>query len=247
MNLTKTQIVKKFINFESGKTRQNFRLIFHFLTVMTRKTYNSYKYGNYLESFIDCHDNSVNTDRYYMAQQIKPNVDFLLRKGLTKFEDFAQLFKKYKLKNEVIIAFIKSFEYFVNAGPYDKKIYWIRTRELKKANFNEKNIILTRLVVEYYDLFLPFFSNYIYYNYPGLANIHVFINEFESKAKDVMKQIELNKMIRPKTEADINCKFESDNEPIIIPIEKINGCEQHSNFKIIKKCEYVKKIIILKQ
>ena len=214
---------------------------------MTRKSYNSYKFDNCLESFIDNQNSSTNMDRYYMAQQIKPNATFLLKKGLTKFEDFAQLFKKYKLKNEVIINFIKSFEHFVNAGPSDKKIYWIRTRELKKANFNEKNIILTRLVVEYYDIFLPFLSNYIYYNYHGLANIHVFINEFESKAKDVMKQIELSKMIKSKTEAEINCKFESDIEPFIIPIKKINECEKHSNFKIIKKCEYVKKIIILKQ
>lgn len=161
--------------------------------MMNKRKYNSYKYGNRLESFFDVPQDTVpKMDRYYMYQQMYPIINFLREKGLTEFEDFAHLFKRYKMKNNDILCFIKSLVEYINSRTQEKKISWIRERELKKANFCEKNIIITRIIVEYYDSFLSFFSNYIIQNYFSIHNIKTFITEFESKAKDLIEKVDSN-------------------------------------------------------
>ena len=212
----------------------------------TKKIYKSYKFDNRLKSFVNLQAPTTSMDRYYMDQLIQPCIDFLLKEGLTEYEDFARLFKRYKLKNEDIINFIKSFEYFINSSPNEKKIFWIRTRELKKANFSEKNIIITRLIVEYYDSFISFFSNYIITNFFSIHNIQILINEIERKAKLIMNKIEQNKLNSSKTEITINDEFENKFEPLLMPITELKETSQSNDIKIIKSNNIVRKIIILK-
>lgn len=196
---------------------------------MTR-TYHSYKFDNSIESYMQNKIDLENSDRCYMAQQIKPSVDYLYRHGIRYNQDFAKLFKKYKFKSKEITNFVQNFQLFINTRTNKPKIFWLRKRELTKANFGEKNIIINRLVHEYNDIVHVFLIHHFCYNFPNTQNLNLFIQDFESKVKEVVKQSE-----QKQNDNSSNNSNSSENENIEIVGERI-----------ISETNIVKKIIILK-
>ncbi|KAK8876064.1 hypothetical protein M9Y10_006248 [Tritrichomonas musculus] len=201
-----------------------------------KKAYKSYKLSNSFESFNSLPHDPLNLDRHYMAQFLSPIIHYLYVNGILHYQDFAQLFKKYKLKSKEITKFIKYFESFINSQTSQKRISWLRDRELIKSNFSEKNIIFNRLVHEYHDEILRYLSYFFTTYYPNMYNFQMFKDEFEKKAEEVFKQSDLAKT----TEISNNS---NDPEP---SENKITETKEISDKIICVTQKYVKKIIIIK-
>lgn len=202
-----------------------------------KKPYRSYKLPNNFESFNDLSSKeAANMDRRYMNKFIKPIVDYLCGENILEYQNFTELFKKYKLKSEDIIKFINSFEYFINSQRNQKKINWLKVREIRKSNFCEKNIIINRLVHEYHDDIYLFISNHFQLNYPNMQNFQKFKEDFEKKVEDLIKQSESKKL-------SLKSEQFSDPEPSENDIIEV---KQTKEKVIYVTQQYVKKIIILK-
>lgn len=129
---------------------------------------------------------TLKKDRIYMMKMLKPTIDYLQQCGIIEYQNFIETLKKYNFKTNDIKDFIIEFQIFINSFEKKQKvpkIDWIRHRELKKANFGEKNIILNRLSYEYPNEILYFLRIFLFNKFPQQANSNIIYNEFLFKVQ----------------------------------------------------------------
>ena len=177
----------------------------------TKRNYKSHKFENSLLANFVVDNGTANLDRFYMNQLIKPCVDYLNQNGIKNLQDFTRLFKKYKLKSDDIIKFIKNFQIYIKTRIPNTEFNWIRSRELIKSNFDEKNIIINRFALEYYDFFILFVSSYFSYNYPNMNKITEFVDQIKYKTNELIKEKENNQNQNETQEYEFDHEYGQEN------------------------------------
>lgn len=69
------------------------------------------------------------------------------------------------------------------------------TRQQKKSNEGEKNIVLNRMALQYPDKIIKFFKSYFDETFPNNPNRDAYVNEFKLQVKQLEDQCELNKVL----------------------------------------------------
>lgn len=157
-----------------------------------RKSYQSHRNVSKNEILAEMQKDKLKIDRYYMLEMLKPNIDFLENLGITDLQNFIESFKKLGYKTDNIKDFIKDFQLFITTSNVKKNwqpINWMRERELTKANFGEKNIIINRLAIQYPEEFLTFSRNYTFHKCISTVSQENFIQEIDFKIKQLQNTI----------------------------------------------------------
>lgn len=119
----------------------------------------------------------MNRDRLYMIKMLKPCFEYFDRHEITNYQNLSETLKKFGFRTDNIKNLILGFQVFINSLYLERNISpidWIVSRTVKKANFEEKNIILNRLAFEYPNELFYYIQKYIQQYYPALMNIEIF-------------------------------------------------------------------------
>lgn len=123
------------------------------------KKYKSYRTKNDGSYCFPVESEQFNKDRYYMCRELKPHINFLEQNGIKNHENFLRLLHNFRFKANDIRKLIKGMTKHLNAANADKNIVFMKKRQLKKTNSEEKNIILNRIACEYPDDLVNFVEN----------------------------------------------------------------------------------------
>lgn len=159
------------------------------MEISPKKEYHNYKISSIEEYSQEFNNGPVTRDRMYMIKIMKPSLEYLKKNGISDSQDFATVFRNYGFKSTEISDFVLFF--LEKIKKTDKSITkWIKTRELKKSNAQEKNILITRLTHEYrnfvYD-FMPDFKSHT-----KLSQKHY--NDFMTKIGKLIENNPINKI-----------------------------------------------------
>lgn len=111
-------------------------------------------------------------ERKKIYQMIHPCLQFLKDSFVNEIQAYVTLLQKFGFNAKTI------FNLFMDFGSFEK-ITCITKRSFNKANFEEKNIVINRIIIEYEDQFIDFLSNYYRPNLPFVTNFDSFIQEFK--------------------------------------------------------------------
>lgn len=141
---------------------KHFTLIFMSIsiaTVLQRNSYNSYRSkSDGIYEFPELNRPAHNKDRYYMSKDIIPILIYLNQNNVIQ-KDFCELLKKkYRLRAQDLFKLIDGFQDYIN-NISQNDIIFIRSRQLRKSNFMEKNIVLNKIAFDYSSDFLHFVEN----------------------------------------------------------------------------------------
>lgn len=154
-----------------------------------KRIYQSHKLKTPEDAFAEIENSSYSKDRTYMMTMIKPNVEYLKQNGISEYQNFIEVMKKNGFKTDDMKNFILDFQYFINSFDDQQniqKIDWIRPRELSKANFGEKNLLLNRLSYEYPNQMRYFAQQYVVLKYQNMKNPNAFLIEFHFAIQNLL-------------------------------------------------------------
>ena len=154
----------------------------------SKQIYVKHNFSTTKNAFEEIQKSTSKKERIYMVKMLKPSIDYLQKCGIKEYQNFIETLKKYNFKLNDIKDFILEFQMFINSNDQHQKmpqIDWIRHRELNKANFGEKNIILNRLSYDYPNQLLYFLQIFLLRKFPHIANRNIFYNEFLFKVQKI--------------------------------------------------------------
>lgn len=131
----------------------------------TRKKYQNYKDYSKDDYIKEINNKPTSRDRKYMIKQLKPVFEYFNKNGNIEIKNFCGIFKVYGLKSEDVKKFILEIKNQIETKEDIPKIDWLKSRELNKSNFNDKNAILTRLAHEYKDFIINILNLFLTNNY----------------------------------------------------------------------------------
>ena len=111
-------------------------------------------------------------ERIKIHKMIYPCLKYLKENSVDGILNFVILLQKHGFDSKSIINL------FCDFGLY-AQIECLIKRSFKKANFEEKNIVINRIVYKYDNQFIDFLSNYDRQNLPFVKDIDLFIQEFK--------------------------------------------------------------------
>ena len=157
---------------------------------MIKKNYQNYKFNTFQQAIDEISKEPLKKDRIYMANMLRPNIEYLQKFGINECLNFIEIMKKHKFGTNDIRDFIKNFQLFINSINEKKnipKIDWIRERELSKANSSEKNVILNRLSHEYPNEMIYFMQRYALNSCNHMFNAGIFCTEFKNRILQLLQ------------------------------------------------------------
>lgn len=149
--------------------------------------YSSYKSSSQEEIDALIERDPQNKERRYMKDLVSPSKNYLNDHGITVRQDYISILQKNGYKSPHIIKFCLSFADYLNIG-------WLNKRTFKKANFQEKNIIINRIVLQYESEFINFIQSKIPPNLPEIIDKRAFIQEFIDKINLAKQQAQENNL-----------------------------------------------------
>ena len=157
------------------------------MEIYPKKEYHNYKIASIEEYSQEVHNGPATRDRIYMIKIMKPTLEYLDKNGIFDSQDFATIFRKFGFRSTDISNFVLFL--LKKIQKTDKSITkWIKTRELKKANVQEKNI--TRLAHEYRSSVYDFMPDFI----SQTTLSQKLYNEFMAKICKLIENIPINKI-----------------------------------------------------
>lgn len=155
---------------------------------LSRKPYySSYKSSSQKELDAIIERDPQNKERRYINNLLSPSKNYLNEQGITVRQDYISILQKNGYKSADIIKLCLSFADYLNIG-------WLNKRTFKKANFQEKNIIINRIVLQYESEFINFIQNDLPPDLPKIIDQSAFIQEFIDKIKLAKQQVQENNL-----------------------------------------------------
>lgn len=162
-----------------------------------KKTYKCHRI-NIRQQIIYDNKQEMSRDRLYMIKMLKPCFEYFDQHEITNYQNLSETLKKFGFRTDNIKNLILGFQVFINAHYLERNISpidWIVSRTVKKANFEEKNIIMNRLAFEYPTELFYYTQKYIQQHYPALMNIEIFFNEIQDKIEKIHSNTDVNIVI----------------------------------------------------
>lgn len=154
-----------------------------------KKTYKNHRINIRQQIFYDSEQTiQMSRDRLYMIKMLKPCFEYFDNHEIIMYQNLSDTLKKFGFRTDNIKNFILGFQDFINSHYLERNISpinWIVSRTVKKANFEEKNIILNRLAIEYPNELFYYTQKYIQQYYPALVNIEIFFKEIQDKIEKI--------------------------------------------------------------
>lgn len=162
---------------------------------MTRRNHDHRIEVNTLEDIIEFFSSvPINNDRKYMKNEIMPHLTYLKWKGIKNISEITLFLKKCGFARTQMKEFIIYFdEHISNDRESNTRLF--TTRQQKKSNEGEKNIVLNRMALQYPDKIIKFFKSYFDETFPNNPNRDAYVNEFKLQVKQLEDQCELNKVL----------------------------------------------------
>lgn len=159
----------------------------------TSKIYQNYKIkGDFSVNVKETFEKQGPTaDRKYMNKQMKDHIDFFESHRIEQFQNFIKLLYKYGCKAEDQQKFFAEFIKYMKINK-NINIFLLKSREMKKANAGERNILMNRIAYEYPNEFLTFLRNFLYQNYPLKLFTKSIIKKFHEMVKQLIRSQKLN-------------------------------------------------------
>lgn len=189
----------------------------HLINRMMNKKRNQRHYFSHHDVIItELTRNDASRDCYYINNLIKEVFNYLNEHDIKNYQNFIDLFRNIGLKLPAIVNLMNGLKnYITDLQTQQKKapsLGWLKYRELKKVNYEGKNMIFNRFASEYPIEFIKFTKFYLSQNYPDLINLDFLIKELKKKIDEVRSQDIKNIALNTEDIESLGINFNMDKE-----------------------------------
>lgn len=139
-----------------------------------------------IQDFKKAYDGTIG-DRGRMNEQIKNHLDILEENGINDIQNFSKIFSDHEYISKDQQNIMTEFVNYMKEQN-SIKIFLLKSREMKKANENDRDIIMNRLAVEYPNNFIKFLKDHLNKNYKNKTDTEKLIQELQAKINQLEQQ-----------------------------------------------------------
>lgn len=150
-----------------------------------QKKYHSHRKSHDIDYiFEEVNNLKIKKDRYYMTKELIPMATYLKDREVQMKDFITFLKKKIKINADDIFCVISDAleRIAIKTNNRNNMIIFMKPRQLKKANFKEKNILINRIAHEYPEIMKDCLSSYLIRHKTNMSDLEKedIINEFQS-------------------------------------------------------------------